>query len=292
LSSQVAVLPDGRRLGYSIVGSGRPIVYFHGTASSRLEVFLLKELAKNSKLQLIGVDRPGYGLSTFKQRISLQDFNACVNFLMDHLGIERFGVLGWSGGGAFALAYLSFFPERTTKAVIAGAPSLPFDASTAHNMPFARYIIQIPFIGQIAMSHMRQQVLKAHDDIPVFLESKQGKHLLHACSKSDLKFFSDPLWMGLMYQSMAEAFRQGTRGVQAVLEEHQLFLKPWSFSFAKVPADKLFIWHGAEDKTCLVSNAHLIFGSVAGSHLEIFEKKGHCVMFDNLEKLGALFVDD
>jgi pimeloyl-ACP methyl ester carboxylesterase len=94
LNSQVTVLPDGRRLGYSIVGEGKPVVYFHGTVSSRLEVLLLKELAESGKLQIIGVDRPGYGLSTFRSRKDLRDFNGDVNFLMDRLGVERFGVLG------------------------------------------------------------------------------------------------------------------------------------------------------------------------------------------------------
>ena len=94
--------------------------------------------------------------------------------------------------------------------------------------------------------------------------------------------------MTLMYQSMAEAFRQDD-GVKAVLIEHQAFMKPWPFSFSKIPAGKLFIWHGSEDKTCRVANAELIAKSVKGSQLEIFEGAGHCVMFDNFGKLGKLF---
>ncbi len=105
-------------------------------------------------------------------------------------------------------------------------------------MPFARYIMKIPFLGLFAMKRMSSQVLKANGDIPAFLKSRQGKQMLHACSRSDLKFFSDPAWMTLMYQSMAEAFRQGD-GVKAVLMEHQAFMKPWPVSFSKIPAGKL-----------------------------------------------------
>lgn len=288
MSSQVISLPDGRQLGYSIIGRGKPVVYFHGTASSRLEVFLLKELANTEKLQIIGIDRPGYGLSTFKARKNLQDFNDDVNFLTQHLGIERFGVLGWSGGGAFALAYLSFFPELTTRTVIIGAPSLPFDGSTAHNMPLARYVMKLPFLGLLAMKRLKHQVLGANADIPAFLQSKQGKQVLNACSRSDLTFFSNPSWMTSMYQSMAEAFRQGDSGVKAILEEHKIFMKPWDLPFSRIPAGKLWIWHGAEDKTCRVNNAQLI-SSVVCCDLEIFSGKGHCVMFDNIQKLGKIF---
>ena len=286
VNSQIAVLPDGRQLGYITLGSGKPLLYFHGTASSRLEVLLLEELAKNG-LRLIGVDRPGYGISTFKER-SLTSFNLDINSLMDYLGIKKFGILGWSGGSIFALAYLAFFPDRITRTVVAASPSLPFDASKAHNMPLARYIMQLPMVGEIALNRMRSQVLKANGNIAAFLNSRQGKQMLNGCSSSDLKFFSDPPWVSLLYRSMAEAFRQGTFGVKAVLGEHKLFLKPWTFHFS-VPNDKLRIWHGSEDKTCPVSNAYALSRSVGSGQLEIFEGYGHCVMFDNLPKLAELF---
>ncbi len=292
LKQQVITLPDGRQLGCCSVGEGKPVVYFHGTASSRLEVLLLEDLACTAGLQITAIDRPGYGLSTFNQRRRLQDFNIDVNSLVDHIGIKRFGVLGWSGGGVFALAYLACFPERVTKAVVAGVPALPFDVSTAHNMPLARFVMQIPFAGFLAMKRMSSQVLRANGDIPAFLRSRQGKQMLHACSRSDLKFFSDPAWMALMYQSMAEAFRQGDVGVKTVLMEHQVFMKPWDVSLSKIPAGKLVVWHGSEDKTCRVVNAHLNAKSVPGSQLDIFEGQGHCVMFENFGKLGKLLDSD
>jgi pimeloyl-ACP methyl ester carboxylesterase len=288
LNGRTILLPDGRQLGYSTIGKGKPVVYFHGTASSRLEILLLKELAASANLQIIGVDRPGYGLSTFRPIKNLQDFNANVNFLTEHLGIERFAVLGWSGGGAFALAHIACSPERVTNALIVGTPALPFDVSTAHNIPLARFVMKIPFLGILAMKRMSNQVLRADDDINAFLKSKQGKQMLHACSKSDLKFFSDPSWMKLMYQSMAEAFQQGTSGIKAVLQEHQVFMKPWNVSFSRIPPGKLFIWHGSDDKTCRVSNAYKISKDLPCAHLEIFQEKGHCIMFDNLRKLANI----
>lgn len=289
MNSLVISLPDGRQLGYFVVGKGKPVIYFHGTASSRLEVLLLKELAYTARLQLIGVDRPGYGLSTFAPRTSLRAFNGDVNFLADHLGIKRFGILGWSGGGVFALAYLALFPERVTKAVLVGSPALPFDVTTAHNTTFARFAMKIPFIGLLALKRMSLQVLKANEHIGAFLQSRAGKRVLHGCSKDDLTFFSNLAWATLMYQSMAEAFRQGNQGVKAVFQEHQLFMKPWDVSLSRIPAGKLFIWHGADDKTCRVSNAYMISRSFSDAYLEIFKEKGHCVMFGNIEKLGKIF---
>lgn len=289
VDSQAIILPDGRRLGYCTVGKGKAVVYFHGTASSRLETLLLKGLAESAGLEIIGVDRAGYGLSTFQSRENLQNFNADINFLAKSLGVDKFGVLGWSGGGVFALAYLAQHPQNVTKAVIAGTPALPFDASTAHNMPLARFAVKIPFVGYFAVKRMSQQVLKADGDIHAFLNSQQGKQMLHACSKSDLKFFSEPTWMTLMYQAMAEAFRQGNAGVKAVVAEHEVFLKPWSFSFSRIPEGKLLIFQGSEDKTCPASNGKLIWRSVKGSELEIVTGQGHCVLFENFARVGKFF---
>ncbi|MGB9915474.1 MAG: alpha/beta fold hydrolase [Candidatus Bathyarchaeales archaeon] len=289
MTGQVLSLPDGRQLGYLSLGKGHPIIYFHGTASSRLEILLLKELAFKAKLQIIGVDRPGYGLSTFKPIRSLGDFSSDINFLADHLDIKRFGILGWSGGGVFALAYLSLFLERVTKAVIAGTPNLPFDAGAAHNTPFARFVMKLPFLGLLAVRHMRSRVLRATRDPKVFLASREGKQLLRGYSMDDLKFFSNPEWVALLCASMAEAFRQGDYGIKAVLQEHRLFMKPWNIQLAKIPADTLFIWHGAEDKTCRVENAHMLSKIIPAAHLEIFPDKGHCVLFNKLGKLNEIF---
>jgi len=284
---QMISLPDGRQLGYLIVGKGKPVVfYFHGTASSRLEVLLLKELARKKQLRLIGVDRPGAGLSTFAPRKRLQDFNADINYLADHLGVDRFAVFGWSGGGPYALTYLAFFPERVTRAIIVGSPALPFDVATAHNSSLARFAMKFPSIGVLALKRLQAQILNANKDVEAFLQSKNGKNMLKNWSKEDVKFFADKAWATLMYASMAEAFRQGDDGVKAVFQEHQLFMKTWPEEVSKIPSGKVDVWQGTDDKTCRVDNAYRIAGAVPGALLEIFTGKGHCVMFDNLEKLG------
>jgi pimeloyl-ACP methyl ester carboxylesterase len=283
---QTISLPDGRQLGYLIIGKGKPVFYFHGTASSRLEVLLLKELTRKKKLQIIGIDRPGAGLSAFAPKKSLQDFNADINHVSDHLGIDRFAVLGWSGGGPYALTYLAFFPERVTRAVIVGSPALPFDVSTAHNSSFARFAMKFPALGMLALKRLQAQVLNANKDVEAFLQSKKGKKMLENWSKEDAKFFADKAWATLMYASMAEAFRQGDNGVKAVFQEHQLFMKTWPKEVSKIPSGKVDVWQGTDDKTCRVDNAYRIVKAVPGAHLEMFAGKGHCVMFDNMEKLG------
>ena len=286
--AELCALPDGRELAYLSVGQGYPVLYFHGTASSRLEVLLLHRLVKDSSLQLIGVDRPGYGASTYAPRRSLTDFNNDLNSLADHLGLEKFAVIGWSGGGAFALAYLTCNPDRVSRAVIVAAPTLPFDVASAHNNPFAKYLMRFPKIGELAMMHLSCQLLKTDGTPQAFLATPQGKQLMQGCSKSDLTFLKDPVWVELMYDSMAEAFRQGRSGVKALVEEHQLFVKPWKLPFDAVGKGQLWVWHGTEDKTCRIQNAYAIAGLVPCAKLDVFKGEGHFVMFDHFLELKKI----
>jgi pimeloyl-ACP methyl ester carboxylesterase len=281
-------LPDGRQLGFSVVGKGTPVLYFHGTASSRLETLLLKEFAETNKFRIIGVDRPGYGLSTFAPRKKLGEFATDLNNLTAHLGLEKSALLAWSGGGPFALTYVALFPESTTKAIIAGSPALPFDVATAHNNSLVRFAMKIPPLGKLALNRFKTEVLKANRDINAFLKSKSGRKMLEAWPKEDAKFFADPSWLKLMYHSMAEAFRQENDGVKTVFQEHQLFMKPWAEPISRIPPGKVYVWHGTEDTTCRLENAYKIRETIPNACLEIFEGKGHCIMFDNLPKLQKI----
>jgi len=287
-TQQKFALSDGRRLGFSVVGEGTPVLYFHGTASSRLETLLLKEFACTHGFQIIGVDRPGYGLSTFAPRNRLRDFAPDVNSLMAHLGIKKFALLAWSGGGPFGLVYVALFPERVSKAVVVGSPALPFDVATAHNNSLARFAMKIPALGMWGLKRFRAEVLKANRDIDAFLESKNGRKMVASWPEADAKFFANASWLRLMYGSMAEGFRQENGGVKAVFQEHQLFIKPWNEPISQIPPDKICVWHGTEDTTCRVGNAYRLVEAVPNASLEVFEGKGHCVMFDNLQKLPEI----
>ncbi len=213
-NNQTFTLPDGRKLGYTIQGNGKPVVYFHGTASSRLEINLLSQFAHANGFRLIGVDRPGYGLSTFTEKRRLSDYAEDVNALLDYLGLDRFAVLSWSGGGPFALTYTAHFPERVTCAVVAGCPALPFDPAVAHNNnPFAKYAMKAPFLAKWALGFFRSSVLKANKDIEIYLKSRGGRRMLSGWSEPDVRFFSDPAWLKLMYTAMTEGFRQKNASV-------------------------------------------------------------------------------
>ena len=68
---------------------GRPLVFCHGFASSRLAGQLLDADAAKLGLRAIVADRPGHGLSDFKRHRRVAKWTADLASLADALSIDR-----------------------------------------------------------------------------------------------------------------------------------------------------------------------------------------------------------
>ena len=69
-------MPDGRTVGYADFGpaDGTPVIWCHGGPGSRLEPMQVAPEAAAAGFRMIGVDRPGYGLSTPRPGRSIADW--------------------------------------------------------------------------------------------------------------------------------------------------------------------------------------------------------------------------
>lgn len=116
---------DGRVVSVTFGGaeSGVPVVYFMGTPSSRLIFPLHDESARRHGVRLVSYDRPGYGGSTARPGRTVADSAEDVRAIADQLGLERFGLWGWSGGGPFVLGVAAGLAERVTGAVVLASPA-------------------------------------------------------------------------------------------------------------------------------------------------------------------------
>ncbi len=116
---------DGVRLRITDEGTGEPVILLHGFAANtdlnwRLPG-LVQELA--SEFRVVGLDLRGHGLSgkphdpTRYGRSMVEDVIA----VMDHLGIARAHVVGYSLGGIIALKLATVHPERLLTVAPLGA---------------------------------------------------------------------------------------------------------------------------------------------------------------------------
>src|SRR5262245_25484704 len=123
-------LDDGRELAFAELGApeGTPVFGFHGTPGSHRQVAIVDAAARAEGVRLIAPDRPGYGQSSFDPVRRLVDWPRDVEAIARHLGLERFGVIGVSGGGPHAAVCARGLGERLLGACIVsgvGPPDTP-----------------------------------------------------------------------------------------------------------------------------------------------------------------------
>jgi pimeloyl-ACP methyl ester carboxylesterase len=94
-------LPDGRNLDYVVSGAnnGFPLLWIHGTPGAFIPIPSLVAACENKALKLITFSRAGYGSSTRKKGRLVVDDVTDIQALLQHLGVQRCFVGGWSGGG-------------------------------------------------------------------------------------------------------------------------------------------------------------------------------------------------
>src|SRR5262249_41727600 len=113
-TDQAMQLPDGRMLAFAEYGSpeGAVLVACQGYPGSRLEAVAFSAHAAQANVRVISLDRPGFGRSSFLDRRSFLDWPNHLLALTERLRIDRFALVGVSGGAPYALACAYRIPER------------------------------------------------------------------------------------------------------------------------------------------------------------------------------------
>ncbi len=113
-TSRVQRLADGRRIGYAEFGDaqGAAVLAIHGTPGSRLMFALTDKAARDRRLRIVAPERPGYGLSDFRRKGTLTHAADDMTAFADALGLDRFAVIGVSGGGPYAIAAAASMADR------------------------------------------------------------------------------------------------------------------------------------------------------------------------------------
>jgi len=113
---------DGVKIRYRVLGSGTPVILVHGytgdfdgTWPSVIDVL-------TPHFQVIGLDARGHGKSGKPHDTADYGIRMVIDVanLMDHLGIDRAHVAGYSMGGIITLKMASIYPDRLYSAVTGG----------------------------------------------------------------------------------------------------------------------------------------------------------------------------
>ncbi len=257
-------LKDGRILGYTEFGdpNGVPLIGFHGMPGSRLSMKAVEKAALASGAFVIAPDRPGYGISQANSHGTLLGYVDDIIELAGALQIERFAVLGISGGGPYPLACAYKIPQCVTVvALISGIGPLRLPHST-------RDMIRP---NKIMFTLGRWSPRLAGFLLPRLIRSSLPSMEQHVQQGTSPSADVSPEVFAIMAADQREAIRAGGQGI--VFDMKALW-HPWSFQFEDVHT-RVYLWHGAADNLAPVRLAHHIADHLPDCEATFYPDEGH-----------------
>ncbi len=227
-----------------------------------------------SNVRLLSVDRPGYGGSqpladgACATMASAADDLAAV---LDSLGVERAGVVGWSSGGRVALALAARRPDLVERVVVlaTGAPDTEVPSiAPGQQDPLDQLRVLPP--GQ-ALTELCERLGPLIPEDPWSLEALR---LLGADSADDAALRADGVRerLGAMLQA---AFAQGARGLAGDIAGY--CLQPWGFEPEAVRAETLLLY-GSRDVIADPRHGHWWQSRLPNARLEVVPGAGHLLV--------------
>lgn len=271
---QTLVLADGRTLAYAEWGDpdGRPVVTCHGTPGCRLNRHPDQELVRSTGARVIAFDRPGYGQSTRRRGRRVVDVVDDVVQLTDYLGLEKFAVVGGSGGGPHALAIAALLGERVTRVacVVGVAPydvlgDAWFDGMDPMNIKEFGWALE----GE---ERLQAELAREDAEMRARVATDPSKVLGDFdLPESDRKVLAREDVATVIRDSTEE---QSAHGVGGWVDDDLAFTRPWGFDPAtiRVPAA---VWWGAADVLVPPQHGEWIASTVPGALSRVRSDAGH-----------------
>lgn len=275
-------LSDGRRLQWREYGAldGRPVLWNHGGLMCGRDVSLADGAAREQGLRIVSPDRPGVGESdplTGRDTVAWADD---ADELLDELGLDRVGVLGWSLGGEYALACGARLQDRVSRVgVIAATLSVHDPAAFAELSALDRRFSRVCERSALAGTAMFAAIAFGARVLPTTFLSRAAKGLGDADAKA-MKHL--PPGSFAAWNSAAMAHPRG------MVEEYRAMVRPWGFTpdEVKAPVD---LWQGDADHLVPEPWAHRLAAELPDATVHIVPGGGHFLAYDHWPEILAPF---
>lgn len=245
MTSTEAWTADGRLLTvetFSVPGDKdlHDVFLLHGTPGGRTGPVPRGIVLYRLGVRLISYDRPGYNGSHRKKGRTVADAAEDVAAVADSLGIERFSVVGRSGGGPHALACAALLGNRVDCAA-AISTLAPCDAEgldwykdmADSNVQAYREATEVLAEN---MDQKASRVRRDPESLLNFLEPELDGNDITVIGNSGLR--------RIIAETHAEAIRETAQGW---IDDVIAFRTAWGFEPASIKVPVL-LWHGRQDR--------------------------------------------
>jgi len=271
-------------LTYLEVGApdGAVVMHHHGGLVSASDIIPLDEVARRAGVRWVSFDRPGIAGSTPMPGRTLLDGARDAEQLLDHLGVGRARVSGWSMGGPYALATVLHLGDRVPRAaVIAG--SLPLnDPDTLAELN--------------AMDRRFTSMARSHRSALRTTASVWG----------DIAAFSPRTWAALVSRGAGPLDEMAVRRVahelagsaadsvsqpDGLVEEYVAWARPWDFALGDI-ATPVDVWQGTEDHLVPVEWSRRMAAALPEGDLHVIEGEGHFLLLNHADDVLVSVLGD
>jgi pimeloyl-ACP methyl ester carboxylesterase len=278
--------PDGRTLEVLLGGDpdGFPLVYHHGTPQGAVPDPNLERAATAHHLRVVTYSRPGYGESTPRSdgatTATVADDAADVATILDHLGLQEFVTLGWSGGGPRSLACAAMLPGRCLAATcgVGIAPVEEYDGDIREGMGaenVAEYTAA--FAGPDALTeHLEQHWASAFSVTPEQIGASLGD-LAPPVDRAALT--------GELAETLAASMhRAGVQGFVGWVHDDLTHLRPWGFKVGDIEVP-VAVWQGTADMMVPFAHAQWLAAHIPGVRAHFEDGEGHLSLMVQMPRI-------
>jgi pimeloyl-ACP methyl ester carboxylesterase len=247
-------LPDGRVVHAFAAGDGPvPAIWHHGSPQTGAVLPPLLDAAAPRGIRWLSAARPAYPRSTPLPGRDVASVAEDVAAVADAFGVDRFAVLGASGGGPHALACAALLPERVT-AVVTFASIAPYDGTEDW------------FDGMGDQRGLRAA-----------LEGRQARARYAEAEEFDEAVFTVADWNALEHEWAPlgqDAGRGSADGPDGLVDDDTAFARPWGFALSAVRCPVLLV-QGGEDRVVPAAHARRLLDALPTAELWLRPRDGH-----------------
>jgi pimeloyl-ACP methyl ester carboxylesterase len=258
-------LAGGRALHVYDTGlEGIPVFWHHGTPNTGEPPAPLFGAAKRLGLRWVSYDRPSYGPSSPLPGRDLASAATDTATVADALGLDRFAVMGHSGGSNHALACAALLADRVLAGVCMAALA-PFEAEGldwfAGMAAGGVADLQAAAAGRAALA---QHFARSEFDPEQFTQADE-----EALS-------GEWQWLG----GVAGKALQG--GIDGMVDDDLAYVAPWGYVPGQVVAPLLLV-HGEQDRMVPSSHGRWLAERIPGAELWLRPDDGHISVLSSAE---------
>ncbi|MEM8972481.1 MAG: alpha/beta hydrolase [Pseudomonadota bacterium] len=283
--------PGQRILGVMEFGdhNGLPALAFHGIPGTRLMFRVTDQIAKSLGLRIIAADRPGFGRSTPQPSRTLRDWLPEVEAILEAYEIDRFSLIGVSGGAPFAVATAAEYGDRVQGMVLFGPVGPIHDLQ--NDIPLNRrerlIFLQAPPRGWL----LRAGLIPMNTLFRIAPRLKYNL-FLKLLPKPDAGIMNNAEIRTQVIDDVGESLKQGGEGMRS---DMRIFSEPWNVNFDQIKA-RTVLWQGMIDNIVPVKAALRLGELIPNCTVHKLPGAGHFWVYDHIERvlstLKELALDD